>query len=223
LVMARDAPRSGQGRVVPWEAWSFVAAPCCSMFKHHFVCLPFGFASSRVRMRGSNMNLITLANRPTEPALAQWINLNPHREWMNFAHFCIMGRQRRHRQSKISWPYSNWPTTERKGRLSADGTQGCLVDSPSASCCAILALRTCTYQRLGWSKDGGARLRSKWTFSRCLKTQENASRSRQVLSGLSRREFSSPAPWSWPRTINGHGGMHHPAERRPLGRCARSA
>jgi hypothetical protein len=76
------------------------------------------------------MNLITLANRPTEPALAQWINLNPHREWMNFAHFCIMGRQRRHRQSKISWPYSNWPTTERKGRLSADGTQGCLVDSP---------------------------------------------------------------------------------------------
>jgi SOS response associated peptidase (SRAP) len=46
------------------------------------------------------MNLITLANCPTEPAHVQRISLNPHCEWMNFAHFCIMGRQSRHRQSK---------------------------------------------------------------------------------------------------------------------------
>ena len=77
-------------------------APPCNMFEHRFLCLYLGFASSRVRMRGSNMNLITLANCPTEPAHAQWISLNPHREWMNFAHLCIMWRQRRHRQSKIS-------------------------------------------------------------------------------------------------------------------------
>jgi hypothetical protein len=36
---------------------------------------------------GSNMNLITLENRPTEPALAApWMSLNPNREWMNFSH-----------------------------------------------------------------------------------------------------------------------------------------
>jgi hypothetical protein len=27
------------------------------------------------------MNLIALANCPTEPAHAQWISLNPHSEW----------------------------------------------------------------------------------------------------------------------------------------------
>jgi hypothetical protein len=65
------------------------------------------------RMRGSNMNLIALANCRTEPAHAQWISLNPHSEWMNFAHLCIMGRQRRLHQSKISWPCSTtWPPPE---------------------------------------------------------------------------------------------------------------
>ena len=38
------------------------------------------------------MNLTPLANRPTKPALVQWISLNPHREWMDFFHLCIMGR-----------------------------------------------------------------------------------------------------------------------------------
>ncbi len=93
-------------------AWSSDAAPCRNISKQHFVRLLIGFAPCRVRIRRSNNDWITLANRPTEPALVQWISLNPHREWMNFFHLCIMGRQRRHCQSKINSPYSNWPTTK---------------------------------------------------------------------------------------------------------------
>ena len=32
------------------------------------------------------MNLITVENRPPEPVHVPWISLNPHREWVNFAH-----------------------------------------------------------------------------------------------------------------------------------------
>jgi hypothetical protein len=75
-----------------WGAWSFVATPSCSISTHRCIRLLIGFALSRVRMRGSNVNLIPLAKRPTEPELVQRISLNPHREWMNFFHVCIMGR-----------------------------------------------------------------------------------------------------------------------------------
>jgi hypothetical protein len=74
--------------------WSSDAAPCRNISKQHFVRLLIGFAPCRVRIRRSNNDWITLANRPTEPALVQWISLNPHREWMNFFHLFKLAHYR---------------------------------------------------------------------------------------------------------------------------------
>ena len=49
---------------------SFAAGPRFSKLQHRLVRFYLGFASSRIRMRGSEMNLASLANRPTESAFA---------------------------------------------------------------------------------------------------------------------------------------------------------
>jgi hypothetical protein len=49
---------------------SFAAGPCFSKLQHRLVRFRLGFASSRIRMWGAEMNLASLANRPTESAFA---------------------------------------------------------------------------------------------------------------------------------------------------------
>ena len=53
-----------------WGRCSFAAGPCFSKLQHRLVRFGLGFASSRIRMWGSEMNLASLANRPTESAFA---------------------------------------------------------------------------------------------------------------------------------------------------------
>jgi hypothetical protein len=79
------------------------------------------------------MNLTTLANYPTEPAHGQRISLNSHREWMNFAHPCIMGRQSRHRQSK------NQMALFKRALYS--------VERLALSCCGPRRMTFCAYGR----------------------------------------------------------------------------
>jgi len=55
---------------VAWAFWSFVATPCCGASVHRLGCLYLGFTSGRVGMRGSKEDLVALANRPAELALA---------------------------------------------------------------------------------------------------------------------------------------------------------
>ncbi len=60
----------GPNRVRAWGRCSFAAGPCFSKLQHRFVRFRLGFASCRIRMWRSEMNLASLANRPTESALA---------------------------------------------------------------------------------------------------------------------------------------------------------
>ena len=53
-----------------WGRCSFAAGPCFSKLQHRLVRFCLGFASSCIRMWGAEMNLGSLANRPTESAFA---------------------------------------------------------------------------------------------------------------------------------------------------------
>ena len=56
-----------------------------------------GLASGRIRMRGPDMNLATLADRPTIARSLQRVRLNPKRERVSFDHHRILRRKSRHR------------------------------------------------------------------------------------------------------------------------------
>ena len=57
------------------------------------------------------MNLASLANRPTESAFAQWVDLNLEREWVSFRHTALWRANGDIAREK-SWRLIQWPTAK---------------------------------------------------------------------------------------------------------------